>query len=127
MYKLCNTVLIVSLICATTAFAQAPCGFRGNVYDHTSNPAGSQFYDLHIERLDAAGTAGYNYEPYNSKWSVYCGTGLVAGDWAIYAITYERGTYYYSNWKVYYDWDPHESTAPHNFYCISKSPPPPLE
>jgi len=131
MSRILTALTVIVVMCSTMGFADGdlPSGFRGNVNGSDGKPAGTNFHTLHVERLDAQGTAGYSYYWWESRWKVNEDDSppLVSGSWAIYAVTYESGTYYYSNWKCYLNYVSPSSTEAHTFNCTRTTPPPPLE
>ncbi len=119
--KISLLVMVFATLGSTHLYGLDVCGFKGLVYNHNSNLAGSELDTIIIVKF--GGVADYNYTTATSYWHCYCETDLTAGTWAAMAVTYESGTYYYSSWKVYTDWTPHNSTAPHNFYCTLEEAP----
>jgi hypothetical protein len=115
---------LIFLVLITMAKADEVCGTWGYIYNHNGQKAGSELYTIHVERLDESGSAGYYYRNLDSYYNVGCGQGLSAGDWWIYAVTYESGTYYYSNGYSFWDWYPHFSLGEHDFNCTRTTPPP---
>lgn len=114
-------LMLAVLICL--ANADEVCGVWGYVYNHNGTKAGTDFYTIHVIRLDESGTSGYYYRPFDSYFNVGCGQGLVAGDWFLYAETNENGTHYYSNGYAFYDWYPHVSLGQHDQLCTRTTPP----
>ena len=96
----------------------AGCGFWGVVYDSLGDPVGEDSLVIHCIKVGyPLVTAGNTYDERFSTYRIYCSTGLTSGDWMAYARIVVDGKHYWSNWKYWYGWDPHESTERHDFHC----------